>query len=64
MNANQTAEYYMMEPPTLEHWLSQGPRAKPIPEDSPFSSNYNGDSDDDDFSDDTSTEEEADFEEN
>ena len=62
MNANQTAEYYMMEPPTLEHWLSQGPRARPIPDDSPFSPNYTGDSDDDEFSDDTSESEHSDVE--
>ena len=40
MNANQSAEYFVMMPPTLEEWLSQGPRAHPIPDNSIFSPNY------------------------
>jgi len=30
-----------MEPPTIENWLSQGPRARPIPLDSKFNPDYN-----------------------
>ena len=33
LNGSQTSEYFTLEPPSLEHWLSQGPRAQPIPED-------------------------------
>lgn len=36
MNACQTGEYFMMVPPSLEVWTSQGPRARPIPDDITF----------------------------
>jgi hypothetical protein len=40
MNGNQTAHYFLCQPPTLEQWLSQGPRAKEIPIDSIFHPNH------------------------
>jgi hypothetical protein len=48
---NQVAEYFDMQPPTFEDWVSQGPRAKPIPDDSIFSNNYiqEDEEDDNDF---------------
>ena len=49
IRASQVSEYFNMLPPTLEEWLSQGPRAHPIPVDSIFSPEYAGlniDSDD------------------
>ena len=32
MNGNQAQEYFVCEPPTFEDWISQGPRAHPLPE--------------------------------
>lgn len=32
MNGSQTSLYYRCDPPAFEHWTSQGPRAKPIPD--------------------------------
>ena len=31
MNGSQTCEYFICEPPSFEHWISQGPHAKPLP---------------------------------
>jgi hypothetical protein len=28
LNGNQTSEYFLVEPPTLQDWLSQGPAAR------------------------------------
>ena len=33
LNGNQTCDYFICHPPSLEHWLSQGLRAKPLPVD-------------------------------
>ena len=41
MNGNQTAQYFHCQPPSFEHWVGQGPRAKPIPGDIIFSNNQN-----------------------
>lgn len=49
VRGSQVREYFNMLPPTLEEWLSQGPQAHPIPQDSIFSPDYqvrNIDSDD------------------
>jgi hypothetical protein len=40
MNGSQTSAYFNMSPPTFEEWVSQGPRAKPLPTKSIFSPNY------------------------
>ena len=40
MNASQTSEYLDILPPSLEHWLSQGPRAHPIPDNCVWSDDY------------------------
>jgi hypothetical protein len=61
LNACQTAEYMQMIPPTLEEWLSQGPRAHELPDDFIFSPNYNPELDDAD-SDDEDEWEDIDFE--
>jgi hypothetical protein len=45
MNANQTSEYFVARPPSFEEWTSQGPRARPIPQDSIFHPDYVNDSD-------------------
>ena len=45
MNANQSSEYFIARPPSFEEWTSQGPRARPIPEDSIFHPDYRNDSD-------------------
>jgi hypothetical protein len=34
LNGCQSTEYFCMLPPTLEHWLSQGPKAKVLPNNS------------------------------
>ena len=31
LNGNQTCDYFICHPPNLEHWLSQGPKARPLP---------------------------------
>ena len=40
MNGCQANPYFVMMPPTFEHWVSQGPDARPIPTNSTFSPNY------------------------
>lgn len=40
MYANQTAGYFLRMPPDLEHYLGQGPAARPIPDDIIFSDNF------------------------
>jgi len=48
IHASQISEYMVMQPPPFEHWTAQGPRARPIPDNSIFSENYvNSDADDD-----------------
>ena len=37
---SQISDFFTMAPPTLEEWLSQGPAARPIPDNSIFSPNY------------------------
>ena len=32
MNGNQTSNYFDYMPPAFEHWISQEPRAKAVPE--------------------------------
>ena len=33
LNGNQTSDYFVCHPPSLEHWLSQGRNARPLPPD-------------------------------
>ena len=40
MNGSQTANYFNFAPPTFEEWVSQGPRAHPIPPNSLFSEHF------------------------
>lgn len=40
MYANQSADYFAMLPPELEHYLGQGPGAKPLPTDCIFSPHF------------------------
>ena len=40
--ACQTAAHFLCQPPTFEDYISQGPKAHPIPEDIIFSDNYAG----------------------
>jgi len=40
MNSNQTGFYFLTEPLSFEEWVVQGPRGRPIPDDSIFST-YN-----------------------
>jgi hypothetical protein len=40
MNADQTAEYFMMLPPSFELWTSQGPHAHAIPVNNIFSEDF------------------------
>jgi len=56
MNANQTSEYFVARPPSFEEWTSQGPRARPIPQDSIFHPDYVNDSDVDSSSDESDNE--------
>ena len=56
MNGSQFTTYFNIHPPTFEVWISQGPRAKPLPTTSVFSPLYtppehdndHGDNDDND----------------
>jgi hypothetical protein len=40
--ACQTAVHFLIQPPTFEDYISQGPKAHPIPNDIIFSDNYEG----------------------
>jgi hypothetical protein len=40
--ACQIAAHFLCQPPTFEDYISQGPKAHPIPEDIIFSDNYAG----------------------
>ena len=45
----QTAEHFILQPPTFEDYIAQGPRARPIPPDIIFANNHGAnDSDGDD----------------
>jgi hypothetical protein len=46
MNGSQTSQYFRMSAPPFEDWVSQGPRAHPIPEDSCFREGADGHDDD------------------
>jgi len=47
MNGSQVSEYLISLPPSFEHWVSQGPSARPLPNNSIFSNDFIYDSDDD-----------------
>ena len=47
MNGSQVSEYLISLPPSFEHWVSQGPSARTIPNNSIFSNDCIYDSDDD-----------------
>ena len=49
---SQILEYLDILPPSLENWTSQGPRARPIPQNSCFHPDFVVDDDDDDVDDD------------
>jgi len=40
LHGSQISEYMFMLPPTFEEWVAQGPSARPIPNNSIFSNNY------------------------
>jgi hypothetical protein len=40
LNGSQFTTYFSIHPPTFETWVSQGPRAKPLPKSSIFSPLY------------------------
>jgi hypothetical protein len=40
MNGSQFTTYFSIHPPSFETWVSQGPRAKPLPSSSIFSPLY------------------------
>jgi hypothetical protein len=40
MNGSQAQPYFMLLPPTFEHWVSQGPNARPLPTNSIFHHDY------------------------
>lgn len=40
LNGSQVGDYLDMLPPTLEEWTAQGPQARPLPNSSIFSPNY------------------------
>jgi hypothetical protein len=44
----QVSSFFAMEPPSLQHWTSQGPRARPLPDNCIWSDNYEQDDDEDD----------------
>jgi hypothetical protein len=48
----QTAEHFIIQPPSFEDYISQGPRAHPIPRDIIFSRLHLHDEHDDDDNDD------------
>ena len=48
MNGSQFTTYFNLHPPTFETWVSQGPRAKPLPTSSIFSPLYTPPNDDND----------------
>ena len=53
LHGSQAAEYFVMLPPSLENWTSQGRMAHPIPQNSIFNDEYNEeDVDDIDYDDD------------
>ena len=53
LHGSQAAEYFIMLPPSLEEWTSQGIMAHPIPENNIFNDEYNAEDDDDiDYDDD------------
>jgi hypothetical protein len=40
MNPGQTSQYFVCDPPTFEDWVSQGPKAHPLPDNLKFNKSF------------------------